>query len=36
MVYVFPFGTMAIMAICSIFIHMDAKKFKPKIHLFEF
>jgi hypothetical protein len=33
--YVLPFKTMAIMASCSFFIHMNVKKFKPKIH-FEF
>jgi hypothetical protein len=33
--YVLPFKTMVITASCSFFIHMNVKKFKPKIR-FEF
>jgi hypothetical protein len=33
--YVLPFKTMAIMA-SFIFIHMNVKEFKPKIHLMKF
>jgi len=32
-IYVLLFNTMAIMASCSFFIHMNVKQFKPKIHL---
>jgi len=33
---ILPFKTMAIMASCSFFIHMNVKEFKPKIHLIKF
>ncbi len=32
-IYVLPFKAMAIMACYCIFIHMNLKEFKPKIHL---
>jgi hypothetical protein len=32
-IYVFLFKAMAIMASYCFFIHMNVKKFKPKIHL---
>jgi hypothetical protein len=36
-IYVLPyFETMEIMASYSFFIHMNVKKFKPKIHLIKF
>jgi hypothetical protein len=35
-VYVLPFKTIAIIASCSVFIHMNIKKFKPKIKLIKF
>jgi len=36
-IYVLPFKiTMAIMASCCFFIHMNVKEFKPKIHLINF
>jgi len=35
-IYVLPFKTMAVMASWSFFIHMNDKKFKPKIYLIKF
>ncbi len=32
-IFIFPFKAMAIMASYLIFIHMNVKEFKPKIHL---
>jgi hypothetical protein len=32
-IYVLPFKPIVIMASWSFFIHMNIKKFKPKIHL---
>ncbi len=32
-IYVLPFKTVAIMASCSFFIHMNVKEIKPKVHL---
>jgi hypothetical protein len=35
-IYVLPSKTMTIMANYCIFIHMNVKEFKPKIHLIKF